>query len=69
MTGTDDFPQGMGNVAIRELKHAGYMRLEEFAGVSEADLLKLHGVGPKALGVLRTALAERGLSFKGGAAP
>lgn len=69
MTGTDDFPRGMGKVAIRELKHAGYIRLEQFAGVAETDLLKLHGVGPKALGVLRAALAERGLSFKSKVAP
>jgi hypothetical protein len=29
----------------------------------ESDLLKLHGVGPKAGHILRETLAERGLSF------
>jgi hypothetical protein len=31
--------------------------------VGAADLLKLHGVGPKAIGVLRQALAQRELSL------
>jgi hypothetical protein len=31
--------------------------------VSEADILRLHGVGPKTLRILREALAERVLSF------
>lgn len=58
------FPKAIGNPARRALEHAGYTRLEGLSGVSEQVLLKLHGVGPKALEVLRTALAERGLSFK-----
>ena len=33
--------------------------------MSKADLLKLHGMGPKAIELLRQALAERGLSFGG----
>jgi hypothetical protein len=31
--------------------------------VPERELARLHGVGPKALRILREALAERGLSF------
>jgi hypothetical protein len=31
--------------------------------VTEADLLKLHGMGPKGIRILRSALAERRLSF------
>jgi hypothetical protein len=31
--------------------------------VPERDLAQLHGVGPKALRILREALAERGLSL------
>lgn len=49
--------------ARRALAAAGYTRLEQLAGVSEAELLKLHGFGPKALEPLRRALKERGLSF------
>lgn len=52
-----------GKPAERALAGAGYTTLEQLNGVSEAELLKLHGMGPKALGILRDALAERGLSF------
>ena len=38
--------------------------LGQLATCTEAELLKLHGVGPNALAKLRSALAERGLSFK-----
>jgi hypothetical protein len=31
--------------------------------MSRAELLALHGVGPKAVRILDAALAERGLSF------
>jgi hypothetical protein len=31
----------------------------------EPDLLKLHGMGPKAVRILRETLADRGLSFEG----
>ncbi len=58
-----DFPKSIGNPARRALEHAGYTRLEGLTEVREAELAKLHGVGPKALERLRAALAERGLSF------
>lgn len=45
------------------LAAAGYSRLEQLARVSEADLKKLHGIGPNALDQLRRALAAKGLSF------
>jgi hypothetical protein len=43
--------------------HAGYTSLEQIAAASEGDLLALHGFGPKAIPLLREALAARGLSF------
>lgn len=58
----DDLPN-VGAPARRAFAEAGLVRLEQFAGVAENDLLALHGVGPKAIGILRRALAERGLSF------
>ena len=58
-----DWPRGAGNPARRALELAGYTRLEQLHGVRAAELLKLHGVGPKALRVLAEALAARGLSF------
>jgi predicted flap endonuclease-1-like 5' DNA nuclease len=58
-----DFPRGIGRPATQALTAAGYWRLDQLAGVSEAKLKKLHGVGPKAIDVLRRALADKGLSF------
>jgi hypothetical protein len=51
--------------AARALAEAGYWRLEQLTTVSAAELLRLHGVGPKAIRILRAALAERGLAFAG----
>ena len=58
-----DLPRGIGRPATQALALAGLHRLEQLPHVSEAELLKLHGVGPKAIGVLRQALAEKGLAF------
>ena len=58
----DAFPRGMGQPAIRALTAAGYARIEQLAGASEAALLQLHGVGPKAIRIIQQALAERGLA-------
>ncbi|HKH83472.1 MAG TPA: hypothetical protein VKA25_07300 [Gemmatimonadales bacterium] len=44
---------------------AGYVRLEQLAEVSEAEVLKLHGMGSKALEILRRALAARCRRFAG----
>ncbi len=60
-----DLPAGIAKPAQRALEAAGYMRLEQLGEVSEADLGRLHGMGPKALRLLREALAARGLSFAG----
>ena len=58
------FPKGIGRPAQRALAAAGYTRLEQLSAVSEADIANLHGVGPKALTLLRRALEARGLSFR-----
>ena len=58
-----DLPPGLSQPALRAFTAAGYTRLEDFARVSEKELLELHGVGPKAIRILRPALAERGLAF------
>jgi endonuclease III len=54
------FPKGVPQPAVRSLVGAGYARLEQLAGASEAELLKLHGVGPKAVQVIRQALIDAG---------
>ena len=60
---TDDFPK-LSQPACRALAAAGHTHLAQLCQVREAELAKLHGMGPKALGLLRQALAERGLGFK-----
>ncbi|MBA2677511.1 MAG: DNA-binding protein [Ktedonobacteraceae bacterium] len=61
-----DLPTGLSRPAQRALAGAGYSRLEQFTSLSEADVLRLHGMGPKALDLIRHALAARGLSFADG---
>lgn len=58
-----DLPPKLSKPAQRALANAGYTRLDQLTAVREADLAKLHGMGPKALRQLREALAERGASF------
>lgn len=60
----DDLPR-VGAPATRALEAAGYRRLAQVAELSEAELLALHGMGPKAVRILREALAEKGLSLRG----
>lgn len=60
---TDDLPK-IGGPATRALNSAGYKRLEDLTGTTEAQLLALHGMGPRAMGILKAAMAERGLAFK-----
>jgi uncharacterized protein YdhG (YjbR/CyaY superfamily) len=52
--------------ARRALSAAGYTRLDQLAQVSEADLKKLHGMGPTAIAALREVLHARALSFRPG---
>jgi DNA-directed RNA polymerase alpha subunit len=58
-----DLPTGLASPARRALVGAGYVRLEQFTQLSEAEVLRLHGMGPKAVDQLRRALADKGLSF------
>lgn len=63
------FPTGLSKPALRAFAAAGYAQLSDFARVSEVDLLKLHGVGPKAIRLLRLALASHGLTFASARGP
>jgi predicted flap endonuclease-1-like 5' DNA nuclease len=60
----DDLPR-IGAPATRALEAAGRRRLAQVAELSEAELLALHGVGPRAVRILREALAAKGLSLRG----
>ena len=60
----DSLPPGLAQPALRALARAGYSDLGQFTALTEADLWKLHGMGPRAVGTIRTALAERSLSLR-----
>jgi predicted flap endonuclease-1-like 5' DNA nuclease len=63
MTDSTEFPSTMGKVAPRELARHGITRFDQLTDVTEGALLKIHGVGPKAVRILREELAQRGLGF------
>jgi predicted flap endonuclease-1-like 5' DNA nuclease len=54
----------MGKVARRELAVHGLTQFAQLADRSERELLDIHGVGPKAIRMLREELRLRGLSFR-----
>ena len=58
-----DLPADLASPARRALAAAGYARLEQLTQLSEAELGRLHGMGPKALDQLRRALAASGQTF------
>ena len=61
-----NLPPGLSRPAQRALTNAGYRRLEQLTRVSQAEVEGLHGVGPKALALLRRALVANGLSLADG---
>lgn len=62
---SSDLPATLAAPARRALASVGYTSLAQLSAASEAELLKLHGMGPKAIGQLREALAAQGLAFAG----
>lgn len=46
-------PTALGRPAARAFEAAGYATLTSLDGVSERELLALHGVGPRAIKILR----------------
>jgi hypothetical protein len=58
-----DLPQGLAAPASRSLAAAGIQRLDQIAVLSEAEIKRMHGIGPGALEQLRHALGGGGMSF------
>ncbi|SDD24603.1 RNA polymerase alpha subunit C-terminal domain-containing protein [Niabella drilacis] len=54
----------LGAPARRALEGAGISSVEALAQHSEAAIMKLHGMGPASLPVLKMALEASGLTFK-----
>ena len=58
------FPRGISGPALRALSAAGVRSVADLSRWSERDLAALHGMGPKALAVLKDALAAAGEGFR-----
>lgn len=58
-----DIPKNIGKPAERALVNAKIKDLKQLSKWSEKDVAELHGIGPKAIGILRTALNAGKLSF------
>ena len=57
------WPKGVSKPAQRALASIGFSELTQLTQISEVDLLKLHGMGPKAVRHLHEALAAQNLTF------
>ncbi|MBK8050007.1 MAG: DNA-binding protein [Anaerolineales bacterium] len=62
---SSDLPAKLAAPARRALAGVGITQLEQLTSMTEAEVLKLHGMGPNAMRTLREALAAHGLSFAG----
>jgi hypothetical protein len=60
----DNFPLGLSRPALRALVGAKLTRLPQLTRVTERQLSQLHGMGPKAIEILRVALRAQGKSFQ-----
>lgn len=58
-----ELPRAIGRTATSALHQAGFTTLQQLTRVTEAELLALHGFGPKALRILQATLEERGWAF------
>lgn len=61
--GPSDLPS-IGRPAISALAQIGVRNVEQLAGYTEREILALHGVGPKAIRILRPVMGEMGVSFR-----
>ena len=58
------FLSKLSSPARNALVHEGIDTLQKLSTYTEKEILKLHGIGPASLPILRTSLAEEGRSFK-----
>ncbi|AXE38843.1 helix-hairpin-helix domain-containing protein [Acidipropionibacterium virtanenii] len=63
MTADPQFPRSLGKVALRALAEQGITGYAQLAEWSERELSAIHGVGPKAIRILRDELAARGMKL------
>ncbi len=65
LSAKEAWPKGVAQPAQRALAPAGYANVDQLTNAREAELAALHGMGAKALEILRDALKQRGKSFRG----
>lgn len=58
------FLSRLSSPARNALIHEGIDTLQKLSTYTEKEILKLHGVGPASLPVMRISLEEEGLAFK-----
>jgi len=58
------FPKGMSGPSLRALASAGVRSMTDLTSWTEKDLAALHGMGPKAVGLLKTDLTRRRLKLR-----
>lgn len=59
-----EFTRRIGKVANRGLAVNGYTTYEQLTRVTTKELLAIHGVGPKAVRILKEELTALGLRLK-----
>jgi DNA-directed RNA polymerase alpha subunit len=59
------FLSKLSSPARNALVHEGIDTLEKLSKYTEKEILKIHGIGPASLPIMRTSLEEEGLAFKG----
>ena len=58
-----DLPLQLAAPARRALARAGLPTLASLSGFTETELSALHGIGPQALKVIKSALKQKGLTL------
>ena len=59
----DDFLSMLGAPARRALEREGIKTVEQLAGYSEKEILKLHGLGPSTIPILKEMMKKKGLKW------
>ena len=59
-----DLPAGLSRPALRALAAVGITRTAHFRKITAAELKQLHGMGPKAMELIRQGLAEAGIALR-----
>ncbi|MES2631037.1 MAG: DNA-directed RNA polymerase subunit alpha C-terminal domain-containing protein [Patescibacteria group bacterium] len=56
-----EIPKTIGRPAKNALEAQGYKYLEDLANVKESELQDMHGIGQKAIGILKTELSKNNI--------